>query len=107
MAFFEMGKYYVTHAAGKTDEGAVEKSMNQYRDCKLMYDEGKLTREAIEAIMMEPKSNQQERIVLRTDRIKPLFPPGLPAARREDYIAAALEYYGRHRQRQIERDDAR
>lgn len=46
MAFFEMGKYYVTHAAGKTDEGAVEKSMNQYRDEKLMYDEGKLTGEA-------------------------------------------------------------
>ena len=79
----------------------------QTRRMRRMYDEGKLTREAIEAIMMEPKSNQQERIVLRTDRIKPLFPPGLPAARREDYIAAALEYYGRHRQRQIERDDAR
>ena len=79
----------------------------QTRRMRKMYEEGKLTREAIEAIMMEPKSNQQERIVLRTDRIKPLFPPDLPAARREDYIAAALEYYGRHRQRQRERDDAR
>ncbi len=79
----------------------------QTRRMRRMYEEGKLTREAIEAIMMEPKSNQQERIVLRTERIKPLFPPGLPAARREDYIAAALEFYGRHRQKQRERDDAR
>ena len=79
----------------------------QTRRMRKMYEEGKLTREAIEAIMIEPKSNQQERIILRTDRIKPLFPPDLPAARREDYIAAALEYYGRHRQRQRERDDAR
>ena len=79
----------------------------QTRRMRKMFEEGRLTREAIEAIMMEPKSNQQERIVLRTDRIKPLFPPGLPAAKREDYIAAALEYYGRYRQRQRERDDAR
>lgn len=79
----------------------------QTRRMRKLYDDGKLTREAIEAIMMEPKSNQQERIVLRTERIKPLFPPGLPASRREEYIAAALEYYGRHRQRQKERGDAR
>ncbi len=79
----------------------------QTRRMRKMFDEGKLTREAIEAIMMEPKSNQQERIVLRTERIRPLFPPDLPVSKREDYIAAAMEYYARHRQRQKERDDAR
>jgi ParB family chromosome partitioning protein len=79
----------------------------QTRRMRRMFDEGKLTREAIEAIMMEPKSNQQERIVLRTERIRPLFPPDLPASKREDYIATAMEYYARHRQRQKERDDAR
>ena len=79
----------------------------QTRRMRKMFDEGKLTREAIEAIMMEPKSNQQERIVLRTERIRPLFPPDLPESKREDYIAAAMEYYARHRQRQKERDDAR
>ena len=36
----------------------------QAKRMRRMSDEGKLTREAIEAIMMEPKSNQQERIVL-------------------------------------------
>ena len=79
----------------------------QTRRMRRMFDEGKLTREAIEAIMMEPKSNQQERIILRTERLRPLFPPDLPASKREDYIAAAMEYYARHRQRQKERDDAR
>ena len=79
----------------------------QARRMRKMFEEGKLTREAIEAIMMEPKSNQQERIVLRTERIRSLFPPDLPASRREDYIAAAMEYYARHRERQRTRDDAR
>ena len=79
----------------------------QARRMRKMFEEGKLTREAIEAIMMEPKSNQQERIVLRTERIRSLFPPDLPASRREDYIAAAMEYYARHRERQRTRDDTR
>ena len=79
----------------------------QAKRMRRLFDEGKLTREAIEAIMMEPKSNQQERIVLQSDRFSRLFPPDLPASKREDYIAAAMEYYGRHRQKQRERDDAR
>ena len=70
-------------------------------------DEGKLTPEVIEAIMIEEKPNQKERIVLRGDRFKNLFPPDLPLSKREDYVAAAMEFYGRHRQRQRERDDAR
>ena len=72
-----------------------------------MCDEGKLTPEAIEAIMTEEKPNQKEKIVLKGDRFSKLFPPGLPMSKREDYIAAAMEFYGRHRQRQQERDDAR
>lgn len=72
-----------------------------------MAEEGKLTSEAIEAIILEEKPNQKERIVLRGDRFKNLFPPDLPISKREDYVAAAMEFYGRHRQRQRERDDAR
>ena len=69
--------------------------------------EKKLTPEVIEAILLEEKPNQKERIVLRGDRFNRLFPPGLPISKREDYIAAAMEFYGRHRQKQRERDDAR
>ena len=69
--------------------------------------QGKLTPEAIEAIMLEEKPNQKERIVLRGERFKKLFPPDLPISKREDYVAAAMEYYNRHRAKQKSRDDAR
>ena len=69
--------------------------------------EKKLTPEAIEAILLEEKPNQKERIVLRGERFNRLFPPDLPASKREDYVATAMEYYARHRQRQRDRDDAR
>ena len=72
-----------------------------------MQDEGKLTPEAIEAIMLEEKPSQRERIVLRGERFKGLFPPDLPVSKREDYVAAAMEFYGRHRAKQKSRDDAR
>lgn len=72
-----------------------------------MAEEGKLSAEAIEAIMDEQKPNQKERIVLRGERFNRLFPPDLPASKREDYVATAMEYYARHRQRQRDRDDAR
>ena len=72
-----------------------------------MQDEGKLTPEVIELIMLEEKPNQRERIVLRGERFKGLFPPDLPVSKREDYVAAAMEFYGRHRAKQKSRDDAR
>ena len=72
-----------------------------------MSEEGKLTPEAMEAILTEEKPNQKERIILRGERFRSLFPPDLPVSKREDYIAAAMEFYGRHRQRQRERDEAR
>lgn len=69
--------------------------------------EKKLTPEVIEAILLEEKPNQKERIVLSGERFRRLFPPDLPVSKREDYIAAAMEYYARHRQRQRDRDDVR
>ena len=82
-------------------------SHTQAKRMRRMAEEGKLTQEAIEAIMLEEKPNQKERIVLRGDRFSRLFPPGLPISQREDYIAAAMEFYDRHRERQRTRDDAR
>ena len=71
-----------------------------------MNDEGNLTMEAIEAIMMEEKPNQKERIVLRGDRFRDLFPKDLPISKREDYVAAAMEYYNKHRQKvRAQRDE--
>ena len=72
-----------------------------------LLDKDELTADAIEEIMLEEKPNQKEKIVLRGERFKGLFPPELPPAKREDYVAAAMEYYSRHRAKQKNRDDAR
>ena len=71
-----------------------------------MAEEGKLSPEVIEAIMQEEKPNQKERIVLRGERFASLFPKNLPATKREDYVAAAMEHYGRFLARK-ERDQER
>ena len=57
---------------------------------------GKLTPESIEAIMSEEKPNQKEKFVLHADRFRDLFPANLPISRREDYVAAAMEFYGKY-----------
>ena len=49
-----------------------------------MAEEGKLTSEAIEAIVTEEKPIQREKIVLRGDRFRDLFPKDLPISKRED-----------------------
>jgi len=72
-----------------------------------MSEEGKLSPEVIEAIMSEEKPNQKEKIVLRADRFSSLFPSDLPMSKREDYVAAAMEFYARHRERQREREEER
>lgn len=66
--------------------------------------EDKLTPEVISAIMQEEKPNQREKIILRDDRTRKLIPKDLSPAKREEYIIAALEFYGRHRAKQRERD---
>ena len=64
-----------------------------------MAGESKLTPESIEAVMLEEKPNQKERIVFRRDRIAKLFPRDLPLSKREDFVAAAMEHYNRFLQR--------
>lgn len=65
-----------------------------------MQQEDKLSPEVIEAIMLEEKPNQKERIILRGERFAPLFPKNLPVSKREDYVAAAMEHYARYRKRE-------
>ena len=72
-----------------------------------MLNEGKLTPEAIEAIMMEEKPNQKEKIVLHGERFRKLFPANLPISRREDYVAAAMEHYGKYLEKLRESDRER
>lgn len=64
-----------------------------------MLENGKLTEEALLAIMQEEKPNQKERLILRDSRVQKLFPKNLPAEKREEYIIKAMEYYGKYRER--------
>ena len=72
-----------------------------------MSDEGKLTSEAIEAIMNEIKPNQREKISFRADRIRQYLPQNMPKSQTEEYVIQALSYYSRFREQQKARGEAR
>ena len=68
------------------------------------FDEGKLTTEAIQAIMSEQKPNQKEKIVLRGDRVRQLIPKNVPVSQTEDFVCKALEHYNKYLKQRAERD---
>ena len=69
-----------------------------------MFEEGKLTSEAIQAIMSEQKPNQREKIVLRDERVRQLIPKNVPLSQTEDFICKALEHYNNFLRKRAERD---
>ena len=69
-----------------------------------MFEEGKLTPEAIQAIMSEQKPNQQERIVLSGDRVRKFIPKSIPMNKTEEYVCKALEHYASFLRKRAERD---
>ena len=68
------------------------------------FDEGKLTTEAIQAIMSEEKPNQKEKIVLRGDRVRQLIPKNIPISQTEDFVCKALEHYNKFLRSRADRD---
>ena len=68
------------------------------------FDEGKLTTEAIQAIMSEKKPNQKEKIVLRGDRVRQLIPKNIPISQTEDFVCKALEHYNKYLRQRADRD---
>ena len=68
------------------------------------FDEGKLTTEAIQAIMSEEKPNQKEKIVLRGDRVRQLIPKNIPVSQTEEFVCKALEHYNKFLRNRAERD---
>ena len=69
-----------------------------------MFEEKKLTPEAIQAIMSEQKPNQREKIVLRGDKVRQLIPKNVPLNQTEDYVCKALEHYASYLRKRAERD---
>ena len=72
-----------------------------------MSEQGKLTAEAIEAIMGEMKPNQHERISFRTDRLRQYIPKSVPYNQTESYVIKALEHYSQFLEKQRNRQNAR
>ena len=68
------------------------------------FDEGKLTTEAIQAIMSEEKPNQKGKIVLRGDRVRQLIPKNIPISQTEDFVCKALEHYNKYLRQRADRD---
>ena len=68
------------------------------------FEEGRLTPEAIQAIMSEEKPNQREKIVLRGDRVRSLIPKTVPLNQTEEYVCKALEHYNKFLRNRAERD---
>ena len=68
------------------------------------FEEGKLTIEAIQAIMSEEKPNQREKIVLRGDRVRQLIPKNIPISQTEDFVCKALEHYNKFLRSRADRD---
>ena len=68
------------------------------------FEEGKLTTEAIQAIMSEEKPNQREKIVLRGDRVRQLIPKNIPVSQTEDFVCKALEHYNKFLRSRADRD---
>ncbi len=69
-----------------------------------MFEEKKLTPEAIQAIMSEQKPNQRERIVLSGDKVRQYIPKNIPLNQTEDYVCKALEHYASYLRKRAERD---
>lgn len=66
-------------------------------------EKGELETEAITAIMTEIKPNQQERIVLKADRVRKLIPDSVPLNKTEEYICKAIEHYSKYLKNRSER----
>ena len=80
----------------------------QARELRTLNDKGILTQELIYHMMGEEKPNQRDRVILRSEKVKNLFPENLPISQREDYVVKAMEHYAKYRARRArERDDGR
>ena len=68
-----------------------------------MFNDGKLTAEAITAIMSEEKPNQREKISFRADRLRQYIPDSVPREKTEEYVMRALQHYREYQIRQASR----
>lgn len=79
-------------------------SHDQTLRMKRFSQEGKLTKEAIEAIMSEEKPNQREKSPFRDIRISKAIPKAIPKEQQCEFVIKAIEHYTLFLQRSRNRD---
>ena len=71
---------------------------------KKMSQEGTLTTDEIEDILSEEKPNQIPKMKFNADRIRNVLPKNIEEKKIEDFVVNAIEFYGKHLQRQKSMD---
>ena len=79
-------------------------SHDQTLRMKRLSQEGKLTKEAIEAIMSEEKPNQREKSPFSDSRISNAIPKAIPKEQQCEFVIKAIEHYTLFLQRSRNRD---
>ena len=78
-------------------------SLSQAQKLKKLSQEGTLNTEEISSIMKQPKANQVVTVKIPDDKISKYLKPTATVKEKEDFLAKAVEYYGKHLQRQKDR----
>lgn len=78
-------------------------SLAQAKKLKKLSQEGTLNAEEISSIMKQPKANQVVTIKIPEDKISKYMKSNATVKEKEDFLAKAVEYYGKHLLRQKDR----
>ena len=78
-------------------------SLAQAQKLKKLSQEGTLNSEEISSIMKQPKPNQVVTVKIPEDKISKYMKSNATVKEKEDFLAKAVEYYGKHLMRQKDR----
>ena len=78
-------------------------SLSQAQKLKKLSQDDKLNQEEIYSIMKQPKANQVVTVKIPDDKISKYLKPTATVKEKEDFLAKAVEYYGKHLMRQKDR----
>lgn len=78
-------------------------SLTQAQKLKKLSQDGQLNAEEISSIMKQPKANQVQMVKIPEDSINKYVKSNATVKEKEDFLAKAVEYYGKHLMKQKDR----
>ena len=78
-------------------------SLSQAQKLKKLSQDGQLNAEEISSIMKQPKANQVLTVKIPEDKISKYLKSNATQKEKEDFLAKAVEYYGKHLMKQKDR----